>query len=120
MRLIKFICYIFRCKPGQLRAILTIAENRQFLDEKLKMKHLEFYTNHLKENRKVDYFSLSTRTADTQYAYNGFMGITVSQHMYSRHRKILKHANLPCVMELKGVEGKHIDYWPLEVLDVYF
>lgn len=118
MRLIYYICQIFRCSPNQLRSILTIDENRIMLDQKLQMKHLTFKTNHLKENRQIKCSGLSARTADTQYAYNGFMGITVEQHMYSRHRIILKHGNLPCVMELKG-NGAHIDYWPLEVLNVF-
>jgi hypothetical protein len=45
-----------------------------------------------------------------------YLGITVDQYYLCKHKYDLQHPYLPCIA-LKG-GGDHIDYFPLEVLEV--
>lgn len=74
-------------------------------------------TNHLGDRNKIVTFGgLSRYTADRQHAYGGYLGITVQQHMYCRHRRRLDYERLPCVKVRVG--KTHVDYFPIECLDL--
>ena len=49
-------------------------------------------------------------------AYNNFLGVTVLQHFYSRHRIFLKHHNLPCVID--NTPQGDVHYFPIELLEI--
>ena len=61
------------------------------------------------------YSSLSIQDANHLKAYNGFLGITVAQHFYVRHRIRLQHYDLHCFAEYT-LEVVHC--FPLELLEL--
>lgn len=72
-------------------------------------------TLHLKDHNRTFYFGgLSRRCARHQMAFNGKLGITVEQHYFSRHKRDLDFAFLPCVIEYGG--GDRRNFYPLEVV----
>ncbi|KAL3109201.1 hypothetical protein niasHT_010998 [Heterodera trifolii] len=86
-------------------------------EENLKfMNTLSLATHHLKRNVAVSADALSRHGANMMFAYRGFMGITVQQHLYVRHRIMLKYPQLPCVVQFGG--NSHQDNFPLELLHV--
>ncbi|KAL3113254.1 hypothetical protein niasHT_018408 [Heterodera trifolii] len=85
-------------------------ENLKFLNK------LSLATHHLKRNVAVSADALSRHGANMMFAYRGFMGITVQQHLYVRHRIMLKYPQLPCVVQFGG--NSHQDNFPLELLHV--
>ena len=74
------------------------------------------YKNREESKHLFCYSGLSIQDAKHLKAYKGFLGITVAQHFYVRHRIRLNHYNLPCVIE----HTSHGDayYYPLELLEV--
>ncbi|KAL3087948.1 hypothetical protein niasHT_022022 [Heterodera trifolii] len=68
------------------------------------------------KNIKVIPDALCPSGANRVFAYRGFLGITVQQHLYSRHRVTLKYPGLPCVVQFGG--GYHRDLFPIELLRV--
>lgn len=68
-----------------------------------------------KANREIQFHSLAG-SASKLYAYQGFLGITVQQHYYARHRIYIKHPSLPCIVQVVGLG--HEEYFPLELIRV--
>ena len=119
MRLIRYLCRLFRCPPSALVWYLYDPRNAEFLRRHLDNDWTVLETTHLQVNRVVRYQGMSEKSVGEQWAYNGANdGCTVSQHMYSRHRVKLHYKRLPAVVERGG--GEHRTYWPLECLDVHF
>lgn len=114
--LITVLCRLFKCKPGRLRGILGDPLNRKKAEKHLRKSTL--YTTHLKDGRnfKVRFGMLTRKSSHRLMAYNGFLQITVRQHMYARHRLNLRWPDLPCIC-MFGPK-RHRDYFPLEVLSV--
>jgi hypothetical protein len=58
--------------------------------------------------------------ADKQWAYSGYLGITVQQYYFIHHKIRLSHPSIPCIgFEMARRKGKsHIAYFPFELLDV--
>lgn len=59
---------------------------------------------------------ISLKGADEQYAYNGYMSITVKQHYFVRHDIVLHYPANPCAVEITGKENQHYNYFPLETV----
>ena len=85
------------------------------------LRHLrdncQLYTVHLRpaeRNMPVRADDFSVENANNAYAYNGYLGITVRMHYFSKHDRKLRYPYLPCVMEFGG--GQHVSYFPLEIL----
>ena len=106
------LCYLLDCPASKLAHALTDVDNYQKVLEDLSRSRLQ--TTHLRHNRVVKFSGLSLSGADTEYAYCGYLGVTVQQHMFSRHNVVLRLADVPCVEE-RG-NRKHVDYWPIECL----
>lgn len=79
------------------------------------LKNKGVRTIHLKQNFYITFNSLTWSKTKNLYAFKGFMGITVPQYYYTKHKIILKFTNLPCVRVLGG--NGHVSYFPLEVLE---
>ncbi|KAH7709373.1 hypothetical protein AAVH_23345 [Aphelenchoides avenae] len=63
----------------------------------LSKKERERLFSHHKPERFFQFHSLAG-SAKKLYAYQGFLGVTVQQHYYCRHRIYIKHADLPCIV----------------------
>ena len=59
---------------------------------------------------------ISYKGADEQYAYNGFMEMTVKQHFFARHEIKLRFPFNPCAIEITGKTNQHYNYFPLETV----
>ena len=59
---------------------------------------------------------VSYKGADEQYAYNGFMDMTVKQHFFARHEIKLRFPFNPCAIEITGKSNQHHNYFPLETV----
>ncbi|KAL3071332.1 hypothetical protein niasHS_017189 [Heterodera schachtii] len=80
------------------------------------LSQLDIETVHLRRNIKIIPDALCPNGANQVFAYRGFLGITVQQHLYTRHRVMLKYPTLPCVVQFGG--GHHRDIFPIELLRV--
>ena len=114
--LIEIICKIFKCKKDELSEKLRCPFNREKLDSLFGELLLQTtYKNRQGLKHMLRYSALSIQDANHLKAYNGFLGVTVAQHFYIRHRIQLQHYDLPCVAEYtRG--GVH--YFPLELLEL--
>lgn len=110
--LIDILCEYNHCTPHSLPQILKRKkrQNLKFLSDYI------LITNHLRHNRIISPDNITFVGADCLFAYRGFMGITVAQHLYSRHRIILKYPTFPCIV-MYGSNG-HRSYFPLELLQI--
>jgi hypothetical protein len=101
------------CEANQLPGLLQKPEALKFVHTYLVDAPLT--TGHLKRrNRYVSFSGLSLKGADKQYAYNGYLGVTVEQHMYCKHRFSLSYPTMPCVEE--RTRSGHVNYYPIECL----
>jgi hypothetical protein len=113
-KLIEYLCDFAGCEPKDLAQYYKAAL-RGILDVILIDKILyKSYGNH----DYVSYDGLTHSSADVVPAFGGYMGVSVMQYMYVKHRKALKYPELPCVIVERG--GGHNDYIPLELLDCYY
>jgi hypothetical protein len=80
------------------------------------LRDLTLQTTHLKQNFIVKPDAFSTRGANTCFAYRGYLGITVQQHLYIKHHIRLRYSNLPCICEFGG--NWHQSFYPLELLQI--
>jgi hypothetical protein len=65
----------------------------------------------------VLYSILTTKSAHDLPAYEGYLGISVRQHFYSRHKLKLVYPYLRCVTE--ECPNTHLKFYPLELLEVF-
>jgi hypothetical protein len=115
MSLICYLCQWIRCQTFELPRYLHQSHTRRQIADHL--RQLQLRTTHLKgRNFRVRFDALSLHDACSQYVFGGYMSLNVMQYYYVRHRKRLRFANLPCVVE-KGPRN-HSGYFPLEVLEV--
>jgi hypothetical protein len=76
-------------------------------------------TTHLKKNIFVEIYSISDCGANRVCALGGYLGITVEQYFYTKHKFRLRYPNLPCVVVKGGMRANgtyHFSYYPLECL----
>lgn len=82
------------------------------------LKNVRLRTAHLKDkNVQIKFGHLTHLGARELKAYNGFLGVTVQQHFYTRHRIYLKYPSLPCIC-VYGPKGS-TSYYPIELVTVY-
>ena len=112
LSLVERLCYLLDCPASKLAHALRDVDNYQKVFEDLSRSRL--LTTHLRRNRKVKFSGLSLSGADTEFAYRGYLNVTVQQHMYCRHGFVLRLADAPCVEE-RGNRNR-VSYWPIECL----
>jgi hypothetical protein len=113
--LVKEISSIYQCRRDRLHRYLTVPENLWHLADYLQ-EHYTFETVHLKQNKKVKFGGFTHCDTRHLFAYNGYLGVTVQQHIYSRHKIKLRYPHYPCVVGLGG--NAHIEYFPIELIRV--
>ena len=87
------------------------------INEFLKGKNMQTtYLNRAMEQKSVTFGGFSLKSANQQSAYEGYLGVSVQQHFYCRHRIRLMYPRLRCVIEY-GKSG-HNKYYPLELLEL--
>lgn len=109
--LITALCQLFVCTPEDLGRKLENAMNVYRAEKFLLSKKL--FIDYGDRQREIRFNSLSSLNAQNAKAYNGYLGVTVQQHFYCRHRKVLKFANLPLVVDYSN---KNRAYYPIELL----
>jgi hypothetical protein len=119
MPLLDYLCVRQHCSLQELQLLfLNIGERKKLLEHV--RAHLLLYTSHRKDGRRelVRCHDFTCESAQTTMACGGYLGITVRQYMYVRHRVRLLHPYLPCVIEHGG--GRARSYYPLELLTAHF
>ena len=115
--LLQFVCKLLECEVENIHEYLFFPFNREKVDSLLKGLWLQTtYKNRQGSKHLFCYSGLSIQDAKHLKAYKGFLGITVAQHFYVRHRIRLRQYNLPCVIEYTSHGDAH--YYPLELLEV--
>lgn len=117
-KLIHEFCKFFKCEIKDLQKYLFCPFNRRKLIEKY--RNILVRTTYKNRNGTRHVFrlaGLSLQDAKHCKAYNSFLGVTVLQHFYARHRIFVKNHNLPCVLELTPQQDTK--YYPIELLEVY-
>lgn len=117
INLIEFVSKQLGCEKRALHEYLNHPIALQEISNILKNKKLK--TNYLDRNsefKEIKFSAFSTRPADEQPAYEGFLAVTVQQHYYCRHRIRLMYQRMRCVAEY-GNNG-HNKYYPMELVDV--
>ncbi|KAI1694750.1 hypothetical protein Ddc_21847 [Ditylenchus destructor] len=112
--LIETLCALFQCKPLKLREILKHPHKREQVRQYFEGK--TFRTTYLEHNHNIKFGNLTIQGADKLFAYEGYLGVTVQQHFYCRHRIRVCHACLPCVV-VYGNKG-HKSFYPLELISM--
>jgi hypothetical protein len=115
--LLDYLCCRHSCSIQELQILLFFIGSRRRIIEDLR-RNCDIKTVHLKEqnNMIIPCDDLTCQSATTVFSFNGFMNITVPQYYYVKHKLILRHPYLPCVIVFGG--GKHRSYFPIEVLAV--
>ncbi|KAH7703368.1 hypothetical protein AAVH_29468 [Aphelenchoides avenae] len=114
--LINRLCVLLHCTPFQLGDHLRDTNNLTTVY--LFLASSVFATTHLKKrNRIVTFKGLSLKGPNKQHAYGGYLGVTVEQHMYCRHRVTLRYPDMPCIEE--HTRKGHVNYYPVECLQLY-
>lgn len=111
--LLSFLCLHLRCAPQRLGDRLKHPETLDAMNTIV--KEMRIGTNYGKR-RLIRFSEFSDDSAEALFAYEGFQKTTVNQHFFSRHRIILKHRYLPCVVEKHP--NNHKQYFPLELLEI--
>lgn len=112
--LINFLCQILQCNSNNLEEALKDPKNRYLASHRI-LTTGYLRTIHLKKNLQIKFSEISYFPANKQYAYRGYGGIMVEEHMLNKHGIQLKFPNLPCIME-KCNKG-HVNYFPIELLE---
>ena len=115
--LLKVIAKLLECDVDDIAEQLFFPSNRERLDAILKGIWLQTCIRNRQGSKHLFRFSgLSIQDAKHLKAYKGYLGITVTQHFYARHRIRLRHHNLPCVIEYDCYGNAN--YYPLELLEL--
>ena len=107
----------FNCEIKDLQKFLSNPINKAKVISKFQGTLLRTtYKNRAGIKHVFQFGGLTLLDARHVKAYNNFLGVTVLQHFYSRHRIYLKHHNLPCVIENTPQGDKQ--YFPIELLEI--
>ena len=114
MRLIDYLCSteVCNCTEKELLQLLRQPFYRFLVEESLQNQKL--YTLH-NINQEIQFRGLSVTHAANTFAYNGYLGITVQQHFFSRQRIRLQYPKLPMVIHLSNNRPY---YYPIETLGI--
>lgn len=109
--MITYCCNFLQCTPCEL--------NQKFYshsyDLENALKGSQITTTHT--NREFVFEKFSYCPAKKIYAFRGYKRITVDQYFFCKYQINLKHSQLPCVIVRRS--KKHIDFYPIEVLNVH-
>ena len=115
--LLKVIAKLLDCDIDDIAEQLFFPSNRERLESVLRGIWLQTsYRNRQGSKYLLRFSGLSIQDAKHLKAYKGYLGITVTQHFYARHRIRLRHHNLPCVIEYDCYGNAN--YYPLELLEL--
>lgn len=115
--LINILCALFDCSVDELSEKLSCPFNREEADSTLRGLWVQTkYKNRRGSKHLFRIAGLSIQDSKHLKAYKGFLGITVVQHFYARHRIRIRHFNLPCVIENTCYGDFH--YYPIELLEI--
>lgn len=84
-------------------------------------RNYTLFTTHLRpfrQNFRIRFDDFTCQSANSVFAFNGYLDISVRQYMFARHRARLQHPYLPCVLE-RG-RGSHRSYYPMEFVELRF
>lgn len=113
MNLLCKVCALLNCSLSEVDFHLRNPDTIAWLTRVLR-RNYQLETIHLKNNIQLKFEGFSLFGAHQQFAYNGYLGTTVQQHMHSRHRIHLNYPRLPCVCSSRG--NHHCDYFPIELI----
>ena len=117
-KLIHEFCKFFNCEIKDLPIYLFCPQNRSKIVEKYRgVLFRTTYKNRKRIQHVFQFSGLSLQDAKHCKAYNNFLGVSVLQHFYARHRIYVKNHNLPCVIETTP-QGD-MKFYPLELLELY-
>lgn len=108
---LEFLCILFDCGEDALLDKLLSEKNRERADALLCGRPLMCNYGSF---QRVQYGGLSHLPACRLFAFNGYLGVTVTQFYYVKHNKKLRNSHFPCVMVRKG--NNQIDYFPIELM----
>ena len=100
-----------------------MVERRCIIDY-LRNSGVPIWTTHLRpaeRNFRISLSDISFRGASNIHALGGYLGVSVRQYLYVKHRRRLYHPYLPCAIEYGGRDkknNKHKSFFPLEILEV--
>ena len=115
--LLSAFCKFFDCEIKDLQKFLSNPVNKAKVIAKFQGTWLRTtYKNRVGLRQVFQFGGLTLLDAKHVKAYNNFLGVTVLQHFYSRHRIYLKHHNLPCVIE--NTPQGDVHYFPIELLEI--
>ena len=115
--LLSAFCKFFDCEIKDLQKFLSNPVNKSKLISKFQGTWLRTtYKNRAGVRHVFQFGGLTLLDAKHVKAYNNFLGVTVLQHYYSRHRIYLKLYNLPCVIE--NMPQGDVHYFPIELLEI--
>ena len=115
--LLKVVAKLLDCDIDDIAEHLYFPSNRERLEAILKGVWVQTnYANRKGSRHLFRFAGLSIQDAKHLKAYKGYLGITVTQHFYARHRIRLRHHNLPCVIEYDCYGNAN--YYPLELLEL--
>ena len=118
INLLNAIANLLNCEMVALHDYLNhpMAENK--INEFLKGKKLSTtYASRTGERKLLEFGGFTLKATNQQMAYEGYLGVTVQQHFYCRHRIRLMYPRLKCVIENYGNSGHH-KYYPAELLEI--
>lgn len=113
--LIQTMCTLLNCEAKDLQDTLNHPLALYRVELFLKGKNLvTLYKNKHGVYGNVAFGGFGSQSSATQKAYEGYLGVTVQQHLYCRHRIQLKYPQLKCVVQYGN--GGHNKYYPPELL----
>jgi len=115
--LLDYLMQQYCCSMTELQIHFTNVIHRQHM--RTMLRSLEIRTVHMKpkeRNFRVRCDDFSAQNANYVQAHGGYLGITVRQYYFSKHRLRLRHSYMPCLIEHGGRD--HQSYFPLEILCV--
>jgi len=118
INLLDALSKLLNCEVVALHDYLNhpLAGNK--INEFLKDKNIRTtYFNREMEQKIIKFGGISLMSANLQRAYEGYLGVTVQQHFYCRHRIRLMYPRLRCVIEYGN--RAHNKYYPLELLELF-
>ena len=117
MLLINEISNLINCEISELENLLSVPFYREKIIQKFKGVWLKTtYKNRTGFQHEFQFDGLTIQGARSIRAYNNFLGVTVMQHLYIRHRIITKNSDLPCVIETTA--NGETRYYPMEFLEI--
>ena len=117
MLLINEICNLINYEISELENLISVPFYREKIINKFKGVWLRTtYKNRTGFQHEFQFGGLTIQGARSIRAYNNFLGVTVMQHLYIRHRIITKNSDFPCVIETTA-NGETRSY-PMEFLEI--